>query len=213
MAGNKNYVKITTPIRTIRSEIGQVKISLFNDQVSLSFQPATNQKTEYGGIKYNGSPQVAPNIRFSVGVAAAIGKLLRDTIIPAADAKQNGHWEVFACKRNAYEAYLGFDVQGNNIVMTGTEITNGMRKQASYNFPPTIISDGSGNSVNIHGEALATAELMCDLGGNNEMSTHMRQYNQALKDNMPEYNQNHTINNATPTVGNAQSMGSWYPHQ
>ena len=213
MANNRNYVKVSTPIRTIRSDIGQLKISLFNDQISFNIQPATG-KTEYGGIKYNGAPQVAPNVRFSVGVAAAISDLIKNKIIPAAEAKENGkRWEVFACKRNNYEAYLGFEIQNGIIGMTGTEINNGMRKQASYTFPPTIITDGDGNTIHIQGEAMALADLLSEIGAGNEMPLHMRQYNQAVKDNMPNGGYDRTVGNANNNASqqNTQAIGNWRP--
>lgn len=210
---NKNYIKVSTPIRTIKSEVGQIKMSLFNDQISFNFQPATG-KTEYGGIKYNGSTQVAPNVRFSVGVAAAISELIKTKIIPAAENNENGkHWEVFACKRNNYESYLGFDIQNGCIAVTGTEINNGMRKQATYTFPPTIITDNEGKTIHIQGEAMALADLLSEIGAGNEMPLHMRQYNQAMRDNMPNGGFDKTVGNvnATPQQ-NSQSVGSWRPY-
>lgn len=209
---NKNYIKVSTPIRTIKSEIGQIKISLFNDQIAFNFQPASG-KTEYGGIKYNGAPQIASNVRFSVGVAAAIAGLIRNKIIPAVENNENGkHWDVFACKRNNYEAYLGFDIQNNAITVTGTEINNGMKKQASYTFPPTIINDNDGRTIYIQGEALALADLLSEIGAGNEMPLHMRQYNQAMKDNLPNGGYDKTVGNATnASQQNSQPIGNWRP--
>mgnify|MGYP001117723042 CR=1 FL=1 len=210
----QSFVKIVTPIRTIKSEIGQVKITLFNDQISLTFQPASGQRTDYGTIKYNGSPQVAANVRFSIGVAAAISKLIRDVIVPATGNNQPGHWDVFACKRKTYESYLGFDVQNGMITMTGTESNNGMRKQASYVFPTTIITDGQNNSVNIQGEALALAELLAEIGAGNEMPLHMRQYNQAVKDNLSDgsFNPKTQVNSQGFSTQPPQPMSTWRPN-
>lgn len=209
MPNNKSYVKVSTPIRTIKSEIGQVKISLFNDQISFSFQPATQQKTEYGAIQYNGSPQVSANVRFSIGVASAIANLIRNQVIPASDANSAGHWDIFACKRNNYEAYIAFDVQNGTIRMTGTEMANGMKKQASYSFPVTIITDNQNKNTNIQGEAFALAELLSELGGSNEMPLHMRQYSQAVKENMPTGG---FSSQQAPVSNNpSQPMNSWHP--
>lgn len=211
---NSQYLKVVTPIRTIKSDIGQVKITLFNDQIALNFQPATG-KNEYGNIKYNGAPQFAPNVRFSVGVASAISSLIKNQIVPACDNPnpQNGHWDVFACKRKNYEAYLAFDANNGQITMTGTENNNGNQKHASYTFPQTVIKAGQ-TQCNINGEALAFAELLSELGGSNEMPAHMRQYNQAVKDNFPNAGQSN--NNFNQQQQNAQPAGqfmnTWRPN-
>lgn len=209
---NQNYVKISTPIRNIRSEIGQVRISLYNDQVGLSFQPASGQKTSYGGIKYNGSPNVAANVRFSVGVGSAIANLIKQAVIPAADSGASKHWDVFACKRGQYESYLSFDVQNGNITMTGVEINNGQKKQASYSFPVTVITDGDGKNLNVQGEALALADLFTEISSANDMPIHIKQYNQAVKDNMPTggYDSN---SNTSSSPQHSQPMNNWRPYQ
>lgn len=210
---NQNFVKLVTPVRTMRSDIGMVKISLYNDQVQLNVQPATQQKTEYGGIKYNGNPSVAPNVRFSVGVAAGIAALLRTCVIPAADdPTANKKWDVFASKRGQYESYLTFEVREGKIRMTGTEIYGGQKKSASYMFPATIITDGEGKNTNIHGEALALAELFSEIGGENEMPEHLKQYNQAVKDNMANGRGfGGDSGNQPASPGPAQSVDSWSP--
>lgn len=214
MTNNQQYVKIATPIRTIKSDIGQVKISLFNDQISLSFQPASG-KTDYGAVKYNGSPNIAPNVRFSVGVASGIAALIRSQIVPACDngQPQNRHFEVYACKRKNYESWVNFDTQDGKITMTGVEVNNGMRKQSSYTFPPTVITEGTGQSININGEALAFAELLSEIGGANEMPVHMRQYNQAVKDNFPNAGQQNNYNqNQQQAQQGSQFMNTWRPN-
>ena len=214
MANQQQFVKIATPVRTYKSDTAQLKISLYNDQISFSFQPASGQKTEYGTVKYNGSPNVSPNVRFSIGVAAGIAKLLKDQVVKAADEpnKVNSHWEVYARKQKTYEAWVTFDTNDGLITMTGIEVTNGMRKQASYTFHPTIITQGQ-NQININGEALSVAELLVEIGGANEMPTHMRQYNQALKDNFPNAGQQMPNNGMMnqPTSG-SQFMNNWHPN-
>lgn len=211
----QSYPKISTPIRTIKSEIGQVRIQLFNDQVSLQFQPATGQKTQFGTIQYNGSPQAVANVRFSVGVAAGIASLLKKYVIPCADSGQSGHWEVFCCKRKTYESYLNIDVQNGIIGLTGIELMNGSTKRASYTFPVTVINEGQNKdkSINIQGEALAMADLFEEIGSANEMPVHMRSYNQAIKDNMPEGGfKPSSSGQAGFSQQPAQPMNQWHPY-
>jgi hypothetical protein len=196
----------------MKSDIGQCNVSLFNDQISLQFSPATG-KTEYGTIKYNGSPQVTANVRFSVGVGAAIAKVITDKAVPAAEKGQQYQSEIYACKRGNYESWVRFEVADGKIIMTGLESNNGQKKNVSYAFPPTLITGGGGAPENVQGEALAFANLLSEIGSGNESPLHMRQYNQAVKDNMPQggfgggnqggFNQQ---NNQQ-----SQSMGSWSP--
>lgn len=204
-----NYVKIATPIRTMKSEVGQVRVGLFNDQISLSIAPAVG-KTDFGTIKYNGNPQTSPNIRFSVGVGATIAKLIEESIVPGIEkGAPNNNYEIFACKRGNYEAYLKFETSDGKIFMTGTEVNNGARKTASYTFPITVVTGPNNANLQVQGEAIAFANLMKEIGAGNEMPVHMRQYNQAVKDNIPAGGYGN--NSGAQNNHSAQPMSGWSP--
>jgi hypothetical protein len=205
MAGFSNrpakdtYPKVSTSIRTIKSDVGQVRLSLNNDTVVLGMSPATG-KNQKGYIQYS-SDITYVNITF--GVAAGISELITKTIIPDINAHKQGTYDIHTFHRGTRDAYLKIEVSATgDVMMTGLAVENGVNKTSQYSFPKTKIKiNGQENDIN--GELLALASLLYQISGTSNAPEHQKEYNAEIMKNAMQYSSGN--NGQTANFQNKQS--------
>jgi hypothetical protein len=180
------FPKVSTNIRSIKSDLGQIKFSLFNDMLQLQFTSAVG-KDDKGRIIYENDMKKSPSVKMSYGVAAGVANLIRNAVIPAADKGENTTIRVLTFKRGAYEYYLTFQINNGEVIAVGTSTENGQTLNSSYSFPKTVAYKGN-EPIASHGELIALSNLLTEVSGSISILPHITRYNDAIVQTMQSNN-------------------------
>jgi len=194
-----DYISISTNGRLIKSDVGQVRFTMWNDVIQLSFGMATG-KDNKNNITYNNDPKKNPNVKMSYGVAAAIAELIRKEIYPAAVNNIIKSVQIKTYMKGSTECYLEFNISNGRIELIGKEAINGQLKQCSYNFPPTLVKV-NGQDMNVQGEVLAFANTLDSFSMTGfDVKGHIEKYNNEVKSKFAsaQYNKSQGNFNSIP---------------